>query len=632
MSTPMTFSLEARPTADKIDAAIEVPGAERPTGQRKARVDRSMSEDSSMRHPSERLLSQEQIWTLTENVHRQYKELGLDVPKPASSQHHGESPIPPEDRSDKELSDKEFKKLLKIIRTICTEPNEIFRVKLQLGSKCDSEASILPKHVSNCLISEKILEIVYQTIRRKFKEKYDMFREEILKKAKESPSDSLSIQPSTQIPKASGHSSLSSRTVVSYHDESSAIINATIQELLHSPISEVSREFTGPDGMPLGIEVAVNAYKRGECSTGEIEYDMLPQGLKIPEPKTKKRASSDEASLARRATRYTAVSRTDDDKAKEPFPEKAGGETLQPVAESDDIGTVRPSLVDLAMEASDAGLKSEENIQSVASSIHSDFVPSSCPESLSDKLSVPVAKRDVPILFPVVHMPTKPEPLRLMSVASSDPRESLSIPLPTEFSATELSDAYSMAPLSAPLPYRHNTIGLFHPDSEASLDTAGPNSPFILRNETLERRSSPESLMEYAKASEDVNGVKRIEPDDGADGENTGSGIWQDDVKEKRINHSLNISEGYPMKNKSSRLKRMSRAEEDAEGQPRAGTTRRSSSLYSRELDNAVSTENQAIVLDMMHDLDTGARRKGRENFGKMLSARKKRMVDFLLD
>jgi hypothetical protein len=49
---------------------------------------------------------------------------------------------------------------------------------------------------------------------------------------------------------------------------------------------------------------------------------MLPEGLKILQPKTKKRATSDDVSLGWRATYYTAVTRMNDDEAEELFSER----------------------------------------------------------------------------------------------------------------------------------------------------------------------------------------------------------------------------------------------------------------------------------------------------------------------
>ena len=52
-----------------------------------------------------------------------------------------------------------------------------------------------------------------------------------------------------------------------------------ISRLLRSPVTSASEQFTGPDGKPLGVEVAINAYQRGEYSTHHIDQDLLPQGL-----------------------------------------------------------------------------------------------------------------------------------------------------------------------------------------------------------------------------------------------------------------------------------------------------------------------------------------------------------------
>jgi len=602
MSTAMTCSLEARPTADEVDVSVEVNGAEQPTWQRNARLERWILEDNTLidpiRDPSDRLISEEDLEKLCQRIRKKCSEHD-DMLRERCLQRRA----------------KQESELLSI------QPRS--QVPDASGhSSLSSQTVISPiRDVSDRLISDEDLEKLRDRIRKKCREYDDMLRERCLQRRAKQDSESLSVQPSTQVLEASGYSSLSSRTVVSDHDVSSASIYATIQELLSIPITQTSEAFRGPDGMPLGIEVAVNAYARGEYSTGEIELDMLPEGLKILQPKTEKRATSDDVSLGWRATYYTAVTRMNDDEAEELFSEKAGGEALRTVAESDETATVGPSVATPADEAIHAWLTSGKGVQSIAGSIHGDSEPSSSPGSPSDELSAtsPVLKRDLPILFPIVRMPTKPIPLRLTSASTSKIREPLSAPLPGESGATELSYAYSTVPLSAPLPYRPNTIGLLHPYSRASLDTTGPNSPFIQRNRTLERRSSPEALMSYAKAVEDLYSLKRIEADDDTDDKDIVSGVWQDDMREKRTDRNMKISEGYPMKNKTSVLRRLGTEGGQAEEQLRTKTTRRSSSLYSRELDHAVSTENEAIITDMMHHLDTGARRKGKGNFGKVI-------------
>jgi hypothetical protein len=103
------------------------------------------------------------------------------------------------------------------------------------GHSSLSQTVISPiRDVSDRLISDEDLEKLRDRIRKKCREYDDMLRERCLQRRAKQDSESLSVQPSTQVLEASGYSSLSSRTVVSDHDVSSASIYATIQEPLHS--------------------------------------------------------------------------------------------------------------------------------------------------------------------------------------------------------------------------------------------------------------------------------------------------------------------------------------------------------------------------------------------------------------
>ena len=62
----------------------------------------------------------------------------------------------------------------------------------------------------------------------------------------------------------------------------SSSIDTMMEELLATPITPTSVEFKGPDGRPLGIEVAINAYRRGECSHGDVFKDCRPEKLASP--------------------------------------------------------------------------------------------------------------------------------------------------------------------------------------------------------------------------------------------------------------------------------------------------------------------------------------------------------------
>ncbi|MCJ1341398.1 hypothetical protein MMC09_006694 [Bachmanniomyces sp. S44760] len=88
-------------------------------------------------------------------------------------------------------------------------------------------------------------------------------------------------------------------------------ITFAIDELLDVPFTSTSEAFRGPDGKPLSTEVAVNAYQRGEFSTGKLELECLPSSLFAsersfsveaayfaqPRPDTKITALSDDRNL-----------------------------------------------------------------------------------------------------------------------------------------------------------------------------------------------------------------------------------------------------------------------------------------------------------------------------------------------
>ncbi|KAL9128001.1 MAG: hypothetical protein Q9217_003227 [Psora testacea] len=52
-----------------------------------------------------------------------------------------------------------------------------------------------------------------------------------------------------------------------------------ISRLLHSPVTSTSEQLTCPNGKPVGVEVAINEYQRGEYSTRDLDQDLLPRGL-----------------------------------------------------------------------------------------------------------------------------------------------------------------------------------------------------------------------------------------------------------------------------------------------------------------------------------------------------------------
>ena len=61
--------------------------------------------------------------------------------------------------------------------------------------------------------------------------------------------------------------------------ESPGRIEHCTNDLLLSPISPTSTQFKGPDGWPLGIEVAMNDFQRGRLSTPTLQETELPNRL-----------------------------------------------------------------------------------------------------------------------------------------------------------------------------------------------------------------------------------------------------------------------------------------------------------------------------------------------------------------
>ena len=58
-------------------------------------------------------------------------------------------------------------------------------------------------------------------------------------------------------------------------------IDRTIYEILQTPITVTSASFKGPDGWPLRVEVEINAYMEGECSTRDVRTECLPRSLDV---------------------------------------------------------------------------------------------------------------------------------------------------------------------------------------------------------------------------------------------------------------------------------------------------------------------------------------------------------------
>ncbi|KAG8528118.1 uncharacterized protein KY384_007034 [Bacidia gigantensis] len=64
-----------------------------------------------------------------------------------------------------------------------------------------------------------------------------------------------------------------------------------IDRQLELPISPTSIDLTGANGKPVAIQVAMNAFERGECSTEYLDRRLLPAGLRTLAPKTCSQAS-----------------------------------------------------------------------------------------------------------------------------------------------------------------------------------------------------------------------------------------------------------------------------------------------------------------------------------------------------
>ena len=62
---------------------------------------------------------------------------------------------------------------------------------------------------------------------------------------------------------------------------STAEIESTINDMLQIPLSLASLRFSNLNGRPLGVEIAINAYWRGECSTGAPDGRFMPAKLRM---------------------------------------------------------------------------------------------------------------------------------------------------------------------------------------------------------------------------------------------------------------------------------------------------------------------------------------------------------------
>jgi len=114
-----------------------------------------------------------------------------------------------------------------------------------------------------------------------------------------------------------------------------------------------------------------------------------------------------------------------------------------------------------------------------------------------------------------------------------------------------------------------------------------PSAPLLATNQNPDTRPSRSSMMEYAKATEDINDMKRFGDEEGGD-EVVPGGL----VRGSPLG-------GYP-KRRSSVLRRVN-----------VGRRERESALYLSGLTQAVEEENRERMTEMLEDLGTGAERSG---------------------
>ncbi|MCJ1302607.1 hypothetical protein MMC08_005411 [Hypocenomyce scalaris] len=157
-------------------------------------------------------------------------------------------------------------------------------------------------------------------------------------------------------------SSVSSGPLVS-DDGSEEDIEDAINQLLFNPVTPTSQCLSGPEGKPLGVEVAINAYLRGEYSTGDLRSEYLPKGLGRP-PRTPIEKHRDTVS-----SRSTGRSEVDSDLASEY--DHDGDEDQETPPEEWYRNAPPPSRVPLITPAAEVPIKS------LAGSVHEG--PSSAP-------------------------------------------------------------------------------------------------------------------------------------------------------------------------------------------------------------------------------------------------------------
>ena len=118
--------------------------------------------------------------------------------------------------------------------------------------------------------------------------------------------------------------------------------------------------------------------------------------------------------------------------------------------------------------------------------------------------------------------------------------------------------------------------------------------PVLATNPNLQPRPSRSSMMEYAKATEDVNDMMRFDDEAG-----------EDEIVPGGLVRGSSVG-GYP-KRHSSVLRRMN-----------TGRRQRESTLYSSGSNQAVEEDNHGRITEMMEGLGIGAERSGGGRFKKV--------------
>lgn len=152
----------------------------------------------------------------------------------------------------------------------------------------------------------------------------------------------------------------------------------------------------------------------------------------------------------------------------------------------------------------------------------------------------------------------------------------------TEYRRSWLPDDARRPPLAPNPDHRLSTIP---PPPRPHQHVRYPSQPLLTTNANLHPRPSRSSMMEYAKATEDVNDMRRFGNEGG-----------EDEIVPGGLVRGSTVG-GYP-KRRSSVLRRVNAVRRERE-----------SALYSSSLDQAIEEENQERMTEMMEDLGTGAER-----------------------